>query len=86
MDFSARSQIDDITRLYIQNRYNINKSQTENIARLFKTDPEKISKARADGDARWLKESETIAKLYGLSIESVRGVVGGKRRKTRKRR
>ena len=86
MDFSARSQIDNITRLYIENRYKINKSQTENIVRLFKTDPEKISKARADGEARWLKESEAIAKSYGLSIESVRGVVGGKRRKTRKRR
>lgn len=84
MDFSARSQIDTITRLYIQNRYNINKSQTENIAKLFKTDLEKVSKARADGEARWLKESAAIANLYGLPIEAVQGVVGGKRRKTRR--
>ena len=86
MDFSARSQIDNITRLYIQNRYKINKSQTENIAKLFKADPAKVSKAIADGEARWLKESAVIANLYGLPIESVQSVIGGKRRKTKKRR
>jgi hypothetical protein len=85
MDFSSRSKIDDMTRLYIQNRYNINKNQTENVVKIFNKDPVKIAKARTDGDARWLKESETIANSYGLAVEQVRGVVGGKRRNTRKR-
>ena len=85
IDFSSRSKIDDMTRLYIQNRYNINKNQTEGIVKLFSKDPVKIAKARTDGDARWLNESEAIANSYGLAVEQVRGVVGGKRRSTRKK-
>ena len=86
MDFSSRSKIDDMTRLYIQNRYNINKNQTEGIVKLFSKDPVKIAKARADGEARWLKESETIANSYGLAPEQVRSVVGGKRRRATKKK
>lgn len=85
MDFSSRSKIDNMTRLYIQNRYNINKNQTESVVRIFNNDPVKIAKARTDGDARWLKESETIANSYGLAVEQIRGVVGGKRRQSRKK-
>ena len=85
MDFSSRSKIDDMTRLYIQNRYNINKNQTESVVKIFNKDPVKIAKARTDGDVRWLKESEAIANSYGLAVEQVRGVVGGKRRSTRKK-
>jgi len=86
MDFSSRSKIDDMTRLYIQNRYNINKNQTEGIVKLFSKDPVKIAKARADGEARWLKESEIIANSYGLAAEQVRSVVGGKRRRATKKK
>jgi hypothetical protein len=86
MDFSSRSKIDDMTRLYIQNRYNINKNQTESVVRIFNKDPVKIAKARTDGEARWLKESEAIANSYGLAPEQVRGVVGGKKRRATKKK
>jgi hypothetical protein len=86
MDFSSRSKIDDMTRLYIQNRYNINKNQTESVVRIFNKDPVKIAKARTEGDARWLKESEAIANSYGLAPEQVRGVVGGKKRRATKKK
>lgn len=86
IDFSDRTKIDRMTQIDIQNRQNLIKRQVESISKLYRSDPEKVKQTISDGEQRWQNEVLTIAKKYGLSPEAVKSAVGGKRRKTRRRK